>query len=47
MKYEEGQAYKGPGTFKTIVVLGPKVKSNVVSIIQFLCSFRIWREIDL
>jgi hypothetical protein len=37
MKYEEEQAYKGPGTFQTIVVLGPKVKSNVKTIIQFLC----------
>ena len=47
IKYEEEQAYKGPGTFQTIVVLGPKLKSNVVFIIQFLCWFRIWREIDL
>jgi hypothetical protein len=27
--------YKEPVTFPTIVVLGPKVESNVVSIVQF------------
>ena len=27
--------FKGPVTFPTIVVLGPKVESTVVSIIQF------------
>ena len=29
------QNVKGPGTIPTIVVLGPKVESNVVSIVQF------------
>ena len=29
---------KGPVTFPTIVVLGPKVNSNDVSIVQFFCA---------
>ena len=27
---------KGPVTFPTIVVLGPKVRSNLISIVQFI-----------
>ena len=30
--------FKGPVTFPTIVVLGQKVRSNLVSIVQFFCA---------
>ena len=52
------QFCKGPVTLPTIVVLGQKVRSNLVSIVQFFCAdsesgirFALrslfWREINL